>query len=314
LIQYLGHNNIDREKWDKCIDNSLNGMIYAYSWYLDIVCPSWDGLVGDEYEKVMPIPKAEKYGFLYTYPPPYIQQLGLFATFSIAEKDVADFLIQIPEKYKYIEMNLNEQNPLKTDLFKITKGITHLLSLSKNYKDILTGYTTQTKRNLKKAQASSLLISKNSEPLKIIQLFRNNRGKQYSHNSNQYETLDKLMQACIKKGVGESWGVYTQENELCAGAFFLRSNGRAIFLFSGANNKAYETHAMTFLINKYIEEYAGQNLIFDFEGSLDIDLARFYKGFGSTETVYLQIRRNTLPFPAKMLKEIQYKRKASSSR
>ena len=285
-------------------------MIYAYSWYLDIVSPGWEGLVEDDYKSVMPLPMAEKYGFRYTYPPPYIQQLGLFSTSSLNENAVADFISKIPAKYKYIEMNLNEQNPFVSKEYKISKGVTHLLNLNKTYKNILANFSTQTKRNLKKAQAASLTITKVAPIEKVIELFKDNRGKQYSHNSTQYSTLNKLMETCIKRGVGESWGVFAKENELSAGAFFLTSNGRAIFLFSGANDKAYETHAMTFLINKFIEEHSGQNLIFDFEGSLDKDLARFYKGFGSTETIYLQIRKNTLPLPVKLLKEFQYKKKS----
>lgn len=216
--------------------------------------------------------------------------------------------------YKYVEMNLNEQNPINKSSFKITKGVTHLLGLNQPYKTILTNYSSQTKRNLKKAQAASLTVIKDASIEKVIELFRNNRGKQYSHNSTNYDILNKLMETCIKKGVGQSWGVFNKENELCAGAFFLTSQGRAIFLFSGANDKAYETHAMTYLINKFIDEHAGQKLIFDFEGSLNPDLARFYKGFGSAETVYLQIRKNALPLPVKLLKEFQYKRKVSAGR
>ncbi len=314
MIQHLENKAIDKAKWDACIDNSTNGMVYAYAWYLDIVSPGWEGLVGDDYKSVMPLPMAEKYGFRYTYPPPYIQQLGLFSSTDIAEKAVTVFIAHIPAKYKYIEMNLNEQNPFSGKDFKITKGVTHLLNLDKPYGEILSSFSTQTKRNLKKAQAASLTITKEAPIEKVIELFRDNRGKQYSHNSTNYDILSRLMLACKQKGIGHSWGIYNKENELCAGAFFLISNGRSIFLFSGANDNAYETHAMTFLINKFIEEHSAQNLIFDFEGSLDKDLARFYKGFGSTETIYLQIRKNTLPLPVKLLKEFQYRRKTSAGR
>ena len=44
-------------------------------------------------------------------------------------------------------------------------------------------------------------------------------------------------------------------------------------------------------------------ITFDFEGSNDKNLARFYKSFGSKECVYLQIKKNNLPFPLKLLKK-----------
>jgi len=69
---------------------------------------------------------------------------------------------------------------------------------------------------------------------------------------------------------------------------------------------------MTLLLNSYIEEHAEKPITFDFEGSMDKDLARFYSGFGSTKRTFLMIRRNTLPAPVKWIKEIQYKRKSAT--
>ena len=310
MIKYILHKDIDKVKWDSCIRNSVNGLIYAYAWYLDIVCGKWDALVEDDYVNVMPLSRGEKYGFLYTYPPPYAQQLGVFSTKQITKEKVTEFLSSIPAKYKYIEMNLNTLNRTNDKSFETGEGVTHLLDLISPYATLHTNYSTQTKRNLKKAFASSLTVSKNVQPKKVIDIFKANRGKEHTIKAVHFTILNNLMQACIKNGHGHSWGVYTKEKELCAGAFFVESNRRTIFLFSGTNKKAFETHAMTFLINRYIEENAQKNLVFDFEGSTDSDLARFYKGFGSKEVHFMQVRKNNLPGPVKWLKEMQFRKKA----
>jgi hypothetical protein len=312
VIKYVAYNEIDRSKWDSCIRNSVNGLIYAYSWYLDIACKNWDGLVEDDYKSVMPLPRGEKYGFLYTYQPFFSQQHGVFSTSKISNEKVKEFLEQIPAKYKYIELSLNTFNRPVGKTFEVSEGVTHLLDLISPYTALHTNYSTQTKRNLKKALSSSLTIAKNVPPKKVIDLFRANRGKNYDIGASHYSMLNTLMQACIKKGLGQCWGVYTKEKEFCAGAFFAESNRRAIFLFSGTNATSFETHAMSFLINRYIEENAQQNLILDFEGSSDPDVARFYKGFGSKEVHFVKIRRNNLPGPVKWLKELQVKKRLSS--
>ncbi len=54
MIKYVSHEVIDREKWDKCIDNSTNGLVYAYSWYLDLICDEWNALIENDYESVFP--------------------------------------------------------------------------------------------------------------------------------------------------------------------------------------------------------------------------------------------------------------------
>jgi hypothetical protein len=311
MIRFVTYSDIDKAKWDSCIRSSVNGLIYAYSWYLDIVCKKWDAIVEDDYKSVMPLPRGEKYGFRYTYPAPFTQMLGLFSTSGISAENMKSFIKQIPAKYKYVELNLNTFNRVTDASFEMKEGVTHLIDMIRPYDSISANYSTQTKRNLKKAFASSLTVSKGISPLKIIALYKENRGKKYSYSAAHYTMLNKLMQACIKKDMGQVWGVYDKERELCAGAFFLESNKRTIFLFSGANDKAYDTQAMTFLINRYIEENVQRNLVFDFEGSMDKDLARFYKGFGSKEVHFLQLRKNNLPGPVKWLKELQFKKRTS---
>lgn len=314
MIRFVTYNDIDPVKWDSCIRSSVNGLIYAYSWYLDIACGKWDGIVEDDYKSVMPLPRGEKYGFVYTYQPPFSQQHGVFSTSKITTEKVNDFLKAIPARYKYIELSLNTFNRISDKSFEVGEGVTHLLDLISPYTTLHANYSTQTKRNLKKALSSSLTIAKAVSPKKVIDLFKANRGKNYAISTAQYTIVNNLMQASIQKGLGQCWGVYTKDKELCAGAFLLESNRRTIFLFSGTNKKAFETQAMTFLINRYIEENAQQNLTFDFEGSSDPDVARFYKGFGGKEVHYLKLRRNNLPSPVKWLKEMQFKRKSGESK
>lgn len=311
MIKYITNKDIDRNKWDECIKSSFNGLPYAYSWYLDIVSYKWNALVEDNYNSVMPLPFAEKYGFGYIYPPPFTQQLGVFSTSKLTDEKVQRFLEHIPEKFKYVEMNLNVFNSVKTTGLKTRQLVTHLLDLIPSYEQLQSKYSTQTKRNLKKAQAGQLTILKNVHPQDVINLFRKNRGKEYGHTSSYYKMLHTLMFSCLKKNFGQCWGVITKEKVLCAGAFFIGSNKHAIFLFSGANDKGYEAQAITYLINEFIESNSQRDITFDFEGSMNADIARFYRGFGSKEAHFTQVRRNTLPSPVKWLKEMQFKRKIS---
>ncbi len=311
MIQYLKHIEIDKKKWDRCIDNSPNGLIYAYSWYLTIVCQEWDALVDGDYESVMPLPKAEKYTFSYLYPPPLTQQLGVFSLHEITTEKTMEFISAIPLHFRYIEMNLNEKNPIIPDILVSKKLVTYLLDFTRSYSEILSNYSTQTKRNLKKAFSSSLSIVQSARPEKIITLFQENRGMQHELPTAYYSILQKLIETLLEKGLANSIGMNNKFNELCAGAFFIKSKDRDIFLFSGANDNAYETQAMTLLINSYLEENAGKTKWFDFEGSMDKDLARFYSGFGSEMVEYRQIRRNTLPAPVKWLKEMQFREKSA---
>ena len=44
-IRFLKNNQVNKQRWDDCIDHCPNGLIYAKSFYLDCVCPGWNALV-----------------------------------------------------------------------------------------------------------------------------------------------------------------------------------------------------------------------------------------------------------------------------
>ncbi|MBW8050865.1 MAG: hypothetical protein FVQ77_11125 [Cytophagales bacterium] len=303
MIKYLKHNEIDKIKWDRCIENSINGIIYAYSWYLDTVCEQWEALVDGDYQSVFPLTAGRKYRINYLYQPPFAQQLGLFSIHSISEDMVNQFIETIPAKYKFKEINLNTCNTKEHIHYTQKKNITLELDLNNAYEHIYKNYSNNAKRNIKRAIRNDARIKKKTYSEEIIKIFRNNRGKLFSHLKNkQYAICRNIIDLCIEKEIGQSWGVTTKENDLCAGAFFIESNNKVIFLFLATNEVAKKIGAASFLIDRYIEENSGRNVIFDFEGSNDPDLARFYKSFGSKEKIYLHIRKNNLPWFIKWIK------------
>jgi len=295
MISYLRHTEIDKKKWDACIDQCLNKLIYAHSWYLDIVCPKWEALIEDDYKSVMPLTGNKKYGIHYLYPPYFAQQLGVFSRENISQNVVEKFLNSIPSHYKFIEVHLNTHNAFTFTGFQIKKNINIELSLNSSYETLYKSFSEDIKRNIKKAKKNKIELKKNISPAEIIRIFRKNTGKKISNLSEKnYKTLLLLINTCLDKGHAEVWGAFS-ENKLCAGVGWLIKNNRAVFLFSATDTTAKKTGAMHSIINSFIQENAGKDMILDFEGSNIPGLARFYKGFGSKEYVYLQVRKNNLP-------------------
>lgn len=302
MIKHLKSSDIDVQAWDRCIRESFNGLIYAYSWYLDIVHDGWEALVENDYERVMPLTGGKKYGISYLYQPYFVQQLGVFSKSLLTPQKTFEFIEHIPTVYKYYDIKLNSFNKIEKKYPSVQPNKNHLLDLINPYDKLSSRFSGQTKRNLKNSTKHKLTLMKNIKPEAIIKLFRENRGKNLSKwKTEHYTVLEKLMYSSIYKGSGTAYGVFTEFNELCAGAFFMRSKSRLIFLFSGSNELARQNSSMTFLIDAVIRENASQQIVFDFEGSNDPNLARFYKGFGAKEIFYPGLVYNNLPFPTKQL-------------
>jgi hypothetical protein len=296
MIKYLKYGHIDKAKWDDCINRSFNGMIYGYSWFLDIVCEEWEGLVEGDYEQVFPINFRRKAGINIIFQPFFTQQLGVFSRKELTPEAVNAFLRAIPQKYRVVDLNLNTHNQPDLGSFSYTPQVNHELDLIGDYEELRKNYSSNTRRNLSRAESSNLQVIKGIKPDDVISLFRANRGRgiRVLKEAN-YMKLKRLIYTCIYKGIAEVYGVYTGNNSLCAGAVFLQSNNKAVFIFSGLSAEGRDKRAMFLLVDHFIRAHANKHLTLDFDGSNDESLARFYKGFGSTRTEFPGISKNSLP-------------------
>jgi hypothetical protein len=303
MIRYLKHSEIDKIKWDECIDFSVNSIIYARSWYLDIVSPGWDALVEDDFVSVFPLTHRRKFFVRYLYQPFFTQQLGILTRNHLTETLVDQFLQAIPSRFTYAEINLNSMNKIDPERYSCNQRINLELDLIDTYENIRNNYDQNTRRNLKKAAGSGLSIKRKIEPDELIALFRENFGKKEGKlGFRDYENLRKLMTFCINYKFSITMGVCLPDGSLCAGVFFLNDKSRWIFHFAASGKPARETGAMFLLTDSFIRENSGKPVILDFEGSNDPNVARFYKGFGANAGNYNQVTLNRLPpFARKVL-------------
>jgi len=296
MIRYLRHTEIDKALWDKTIAESANGLVYACSWYLDVLCPAqWDAIVEDDYKSVFPLPRRKKAGISYIYTPFFVQQLGAFSGIVPGGEKINLFLNAIPEEFRLVELNLNTCNHATCAGFHFVENQNFELSLAQPYEQLQRNYSENLIRNLRKTVGHSLLMNRDEQTGSIIDLFRSEKGMEIKHwGEKEYGVFKGLLSECSERGLLKVWGAYI-ENKLCAGIIFLVSPGRVIFLFSATNEIARASGAMARLIDRFINENAGRNLILDFEGSNEEGLARFYRSFGAQKTVYQRAVRNSLP-------------------
>lgn len=298
MIKFLENDEIDFDKWDECIETSINGIIYPFSYYLNQVSPGWCALVGNDYESVMPLPVKQKWGIHYIIQPLFVQQLGVFSPNTISTEQLTEFIESVPSRYKFMNINLNTYNKFEsnsTGTFTY-KRKTYELDLISPYESLWANYSTNAKRNLKKSEKNKVFVTRNTEPQSIIDLFRQNKGKDFKMlNTQAYETFRHLVYSSVHRGNAVAYAAFSSSNTLCAGVIFFHSHKKSVMIFSGSNQEAKQNGAMTAIIDQYIKDYAGQNITLDFEGSNNESLARFYRSFGSKECVYLQLRTNKFP-------------------
>lgn len=297
MIRHLIHSEIDRKKWDACIDHSCVETIYPYSWYLDLVSPGWEGLVMRDYEAVFPITWKKKYGILYIVQPLLTQQLGVFSPEKPSGTVVQSFLNRIPEKYKHIDICLNSSNEVTGREFKIMRRVNYELATGPEARDIASGFSTNTKRNIKKALKDRITI-KNTNVEAYLHLRKESDAARFK--PKHYVWLDRLFSGIINNGRGEITGAFS-DGKLCAAVFWAFSKTRCIYLNAVSNETGKEKRAMFLLVDSCLRENAGKYRIFDFEGSMIPGIARFFEGFGAAKTNYTRIIKSSFPLNLKKI-------------
>ncbi|PLW93161.1 MAG: hypothetical protein C0592_07185 [Marinilabiliales bacterium] len=301
MIKYLKHTEINYAAWDACVKQSPNALLYAYSWFLDMAADQWDALVYGNYDAVMPLPWRKKWGIQYLYQPEMMQQGGVFSRVSLSPDLVQNFINAIPEVFKLVEINLNFGNNFK--LPGLTEKKNLLLSLAHSSEILRKNYSENTRRNIKKAEKENFTVSHSFDLKNIMQLFSENKGAEIRISELWKKRVIAITSALHHKGIGHTISLYSNNNQCIAGAFYVVFEDRIYFLFSGSGQQAKSSGAMHLLIHTLIEKHASKMYFFDFEGSNNEGLARFYKGFGSTEQNYPELKINRLPYIFRWLKK-----------
>lgn len=301
MITHLKHHEIDFRKWDALANEQA--IPYVNSWYLNLVSPNWEALILDDYKAIMPLTCKKKIGINYLAQPFFTQQSGVFGE-KLSTKLIQEFISEIEKRYSYIDINLNEINTAFLSGNKNAIVQTNiLLDLNKSYETLQKNFSENTRRMIKKAEKLNIQIREENKPDTLIELFKNTKGKNLKHlDDKAYKKLKSLIKTSAQHAMVFIKTI-TLENNLLGGAVFIEFNNRIIFFFSALSDKGKQCGAMHYLIADTIKKYSDKNKILDFEGSNNVNLARFYKSFGSKEVVYLRYKNNKLPFPIKWFKK-----------
>ena len=301
MIQYIKRKDLNVEKYDTCIENSLQSRIYAFSWYLDIVADNWDVLVLDDYKAVMPLPWRKKHGIKYVYPPFWLLELGVFSLDK--NYNLNSFYNTLFTHFKFVELRLNTDYRKEEDNKNLLSKEMQTLPLVDNYDTLFKNYRKDRRKDLFKAKKLDLIEKWNDKPEILIDLFKDNVGKRTPNIiAKDYETLNKIITICLEKKVGEILSVLDKNNNLVASGFFLKHKKTVTILVSSTDFKNRKNGANTFLIDRAIFKFEKNFDFFNFGGSSISSIAKYFLSFGSVTLKYSQVKYNKLPFLLKIFK------------
>jgi len=286
-IQYLSNKNLDLVKYDACVLKSSNFRIYALTWYLNSVTDSWDALVLNDYEAVMPLPNKKIYGISYIYQAPWIQQLGVFSKNIIDEFTMVEFLRSIPKKFILVDYFFNLGSTFKNKHTK--ERVNYILPLSQDFKTIRSNYN-KTRKRISNKIFNDYVIDVNGNMNDFLELYKN-QNYAFKTHKDAFKMLKKLLKS--KNQAINIWMI-SLKGEFIAGLIWLKDKYRITYLLPIANEVAKQNNVPTYIVNKLIEKNQNTNCVLDFEGSMNEGVANFYKSFGAEKEIYYWYKKQLI--------------------
>jgi hypothetical protein len=314
-VSFLHRSEIPSQHWNVFIEASPQRIVYAYTWYLDVVASDWGALVcqtHDQWQAVMPIPLKKKWRNTTVQQPLFCQLLGVFCVQNAPIEAEQALLTYLTQHFRYVSIYTGRFRTLPHAFpvaIEVTPCCTHFLDLRVDYQQLCEHYLPDRRRNLRLAEAEGWTWQESNDLQPLLQLFRQHHAAQIEGGVGEwaYQILAKLYQTLRQKEM-LTLCYALKDGQFEAGAMFVISDGRIIYFFNAASDRGRKGNARTWLIDRMLQQYAGQDYVFDFESPMVNSIARFYESFGAKEEEYLRLRMNQLPFPLKQIQDFRAKK------
>jgi hypothetical protein len=295
-ISVVDAHKIDRTKWNRCVDKSPNGLIYALTEYLDHMTEQWAGIVINDYEAVLPVPWKKKFGIKYAYSVPFIQQLGLF---SGDQRNIDDAVMEaIFSVCSYGEYYFNYANNVSGGVARIN----YVLPL-KPLDELMKTFSDDAQQIIKKTLSANLVYG-HAELAEAIDTSRKLYGGRVANiSSGDYQNFTELCKVLSTQNAVIARKATEENGNMLAIILLLKYRNRLYNIVNATTPGGRKLKANYFLLANVWKEFDTTNLLFDFEGSELPGVKKFYEKFSPKNQPYFSLRFNHLRFPANIFKK-----------
>lgn len=288
MIKRLKYEEVDWQKYQNCLEQSEQYIFFADKKYLDLLLhQNWEILVDDDYEAVMPIPLAKKWGFTIVVMPLQTQQLGIFSKKDNPELNES-FLAFFQQNYKVFYYAFNAKNEFTT-LLKTRKNYK---LFAEDYESIKKKYSIHRRRNVRITEVLQDKIKfKEAENLNHSESFFTENVIGFSNFSLKMRAFEN-MKNFLSQNLLKVYELYF-DGKLASQAYLIESE-KEDFLVNFINDKKFSKYNLSSIILDQIFRKNIEKKDFNFHGSNISEIAEFYRRFGATEENYAFVENSKI--------------------
>lgn len=282
--------------------------LFLKDWWLDAICPDWDVAIaykGDRISGVWPYCIEKKINVtilrdqvLTPYMGPYVfypHDLKASKRDNFQHETLTALLEAMPDvKVWHVSAfpGLKQVGLFSDYDFEVKVRQTFIMPLNEGVDDIFNRLHETYRRNIRKAEKELTITN---EPEMLHQLWAYQKATLDKKNVRMHFTqlqLQKLFDACRDHDSTALW-VARKEDEIQAIVWHAWDGVQSYYLVGGKNPDSTDNLAMTALLwhaiahSKELDKSG-----FDFEGSMDPGVEKFFRNFGGKRQLYPVLRKN----------------------
>jgi len=293
-----------RELYDKFIQSSPQSSLYSSSWWLDIVTGGdWEvaALVNNDGIKaaipytiqrfkggvtaMLPIPLSLYNGVLLR------PCEGKYATRLSEQIELMSALIEMLPNVDYVRLKLHHslQNwqPFFWKGFQQTTTYTYIIrDLSEE--SVWTGMRENIRREIKKAQRQ-LAVCDNLGMDAFFNVYAATFERQKMRVPYTLPFLKRLDEVCAQKGCKKLLFASDSQGNIHAAVYIVWDSHSAYYLMGGGDSELRTSGAHSLLMWEAIRHVSGFVEEFNFAGSMNQAIERFFRGFGAQQVPVIEV-------------------------
>lgn len=283
--------------------------LFSQPSFLDCVAPWWGViLIRRDHKIVASMPIAYKIRdrfFKNIYMPPLAQFLGVTFFYPLGQKPeraraweieiLKEVLDKLPP-FDYFSVNFSfdfkNHLPFYWNGFSQSTQYSYVLHSLENLDDIFDGFSSRTRGAIRRAQKSGVAIRLSDDLSLLYDVVQKTYERQGLSAPIAYELLARI--DGLYREQRAIFLAYDSKGQVCAGGYFIRDSQMMHYLIGGVDTKN-PSHggAMDWLIWEAIRFSANHVKAFNFEGSMNEGIGKFFSGFGGELTPYFRIYKTT---------------------
>ena len=276
--------------------------VFHQSWWLDVVAKSsWNYMIESEDENtfgVLPYLVERKFGFRFFGMPSYTPFLGPVIISHEDKREVKLELIrslldQLPRYHMFKQNMIIDEGALKIfeeGGFRLFERVTYKILTEVPEKYLLEKMSTTRRRRIIKGR-EKLEIREVESAAEFIKIQEKTFLRRGIEPPQSLEILEKLVYQSMEQNSGILLiaGLKNEPDDSRAAGFFVWDRFTMYYIAGGYDDSDKKGEAMSFLLWNGILLAKEKNLTFDFEGSMVLGIAEFFRSFGSEASIYYQV-------------------------